>query len=412
VTAFVPRPILSADPIPAATRATCVAFTASGFAFASWASRIPQVRDRLHLSPATLGLVLLAIAAGSLVSLPLAGALTNRLSSRRTVAAMSSLVGVALTFVATGYLGGVALVVIGLFVLGFANGAWDVAMNVQGAAVERRLGNAILPRFHAGFSVGTVASALAGVALVALRMPVTVHLLAVGVVVAVTVPIAARRFVEDTDPAARSAPVGAEDRPRHPLVGWSERRTLVIGVLVVAFTLAEGTGSDWASVAVIDGYHAPVAVGTLAYATFLAAMTASRWFGPVLLGRYGRVRVIRTSAAIGAVGIALFIFSPNVVIAFIGAVLWGCGASLGFPVGMSAASDDPVAAAARVSVVASIGYCGFLAGPPVIGFLGDRVTVLRALGVVGVLFALAVLVASSLRPLPIPPNSPHGGSVL
>jgi MFS family permease len=79
---------------------------------------------------------------------------------------------------------------------------------------------------------------------------------------------------------------------------------------------------------------------------------------------------------------------------------------------MSAASDDPVAAAARVSVVASIGYCGFLAGPPVIGFLGDRVTVLRALGVVGVLFALAVLVASSLRPLPIPPNSPHGGSVL
>jgi MFS family permease len=412
VTAFEPRPILSADPLPAATRATYVAFSASGFAFASWASRIPEVRDRLHLSPATLGLVLLAIAAGSLVSLPLAGALTNRLSSRRTVAAMSIVVGVALTVVATGYLGGVVLVVIGLFVLGFANGAWDVAMNVQGAALERRLGNAILPRFHAGFSVGTVAGALAGVALVALRMPVTVHLLAVGVVVAVTVPIAVRRFVEDTDPAAPSTPVGAEDKPRHPLVRWSERRTLVIGVLVVAFTLAEGTGSDWASVAVIDGYHAPVAVGTLAYATFLAAMTASRWFGPVLLDRYGRVRVIRTSAAIGAVGIALFIFSPNVVIAFIGAVLWGCGASLGFPVGMSAASEDPVAAAARVSVVASIGYCGFLAGPPVIGFLGDRVTVLRALGVVGLLFALAVLAASSLRPLPIPPNRPHGGSAL
>src|SRR5207302_386166 len=115
--------------------------------------------DRLHLSPAALGLVLLAIAAGSLVSLPLAGALTNRLSSRRTVAAMSIVVGVALTVVATGYLGGVVLVVIGLFVLGFANGAWDVAMNVQGAALERRLGNAILPRFHAGFSVGTVAGA-------------------------------------------------------------------------------------------------------------------------------------------------------------------------------------------------------------------------------------------------------------
>ena len=137
--------------------ATYTAFIGSGFAFASWASRIPQLRDQLSLDASELGLVLLAIAAGSILALPLSGAVVARVSSRRTVTAMALLLGVGLGTVAAGYLIGVAPVVVGLFLLGFANGAWDVAMNVQGAIVERHLGRSVMSRFHAGFSLGTVA---------------------------------------------------------------------------------------------------------------------------------------------------------------------------------------------------------------------------------------------------------------
>jgi predicted MFS family arabinose efflux permease len=123
-----------------AHRATAVAFTGSGLAFASWASRIPQVRDELHLDAADLGLVLLSIAAGSVLALPLSGPVVARWGTRRTTAAMALLLGVSLAAVGVGHRYGVAPLVVALFLLGFANGAWDVGMNVQGAVVERLIG--------------------------------------------------------------------------------------------------------------------------------------------------------------------------------------------------------------------------------------------------------------------------------
>jgi len=137
-------------------------------------------------------------------------------------------------------------------------------------------------------------------------------------------------------------------------------------------------------------------------------MTVGRWFGDDLLSRYGRVAVIRGQAALAIAGVLVFVFSPVTAVAFVGVLMWGLGASLGFPVGMSAAADEPAAAAGRVSVVASIGYCAFLAGPPLVGYLGEHVTVLRALIAVAVAVGLATLATGALRPLqPAPPTSPH-----
>ncbi|MCU7722971.1 MFS transporter [Actinoplanes sp. KI2] len=382
--------------VKAATTATYAAFIGSGFAFASWASRIPQVRDSLGLDAGALGLVLLAIAAGSLLALPLSGPVVTRIGSSRTVISMAVLLGVGLTVAALGSLAGVVPVVIGLFLLGFANGAWDVAMNVQGTVVERHLGRSIMSRFHAGFSLGTVAGALAGAAMVALHVPVAAHLTGVAIVVVLGVAWHARRFIPDHD---ESGPLADDDAPKTgALAAWREPRTLLVGVFVLAFAFAEGVGNDWISVAAIDGHHVSAAYGTLAFAAFLTAMTAGRWFGPGLLDRYGRTPVVRVLALIGIAGVALFVFGPSPAYAYAGTLLWGLGASLGFPVGMSAGGDDPRKAAGRVSVIASIGYCAFLAGPPTIGFLGDHLTVLRALIVVAALLTMAMLIAGAVRP--------------
>ena len=396
--------------------ATYIAFAGSGFGFASWASRIPQLRDQLDLSAATLGWVLLSVAAGAVLALPLSGPAVTRLGSRRTVASMSVLMGASLVLLAGGYLMGVLPVVFALFLLGFANGAWDVAMNVQGAAVERRLNRSIMSRFHAGFSVGTVAGALVGAAMVALSVPVPAHLLLVAVVTVAVVPWGARAFLPDaphaaatdagagTDPdadldAAGAVAAGGEAPRSGTRAAWTDRRTVLVGFFVLAFAFAEGVGNDWIALAMIDGYGQSAAVGTLAFAGFLAAMTTGRWFGPGLLERYGRVRTVRVMAVLAIAGLLIFVFAPNAGVALVGGLMWGLGVALGFPVGMSAGADDPARAAARVSVIASIGYCAFLAGPPLVGFLGDRFTVLKALLAVGVLLTVALVLAGNVAPL-------------
>jgi MFS family permease len=265
-----------------------------------------------------------------------------------------------------------------------------------------------MPRFHAGFSVGTVGGALGGAGMIALHVPVTAHLLGVALVTAVAVPLAARAFLPDADESAAAAPeeAPAGGRTASALARWREPRTLVIGLIVLSFALGEGAGNDWITVALIDDYRTTAELGTLGFAVFLAAMTACRWFGPGLLDRYGRVAVLRGLTAAGVVGLLMFALGGSTPLAVAGTVFWGTGVALGFPVGMSAAADEPVAAAGRVSVVASIGYCAFLGGPPLIGSLGQNVTVLRALLAVAVVLGLAAFATGALRPLPVLPTPP------
>lgn len=390
---------IAGGPLRAATRSVYVVFIVAGVCGATWAARVPQIRDELGLTPAALGLLLLAIAAGSLVSLPTAGLIVHRLGAARTIVAMAVVVATGLAVAGIGVAIGVAPVAAGLFAFGFGAGVWDVAMNVEGAAVEQHLGRSIMSRFHAGFSVGTVAGALTGVVMIALGVSVTAHLLVVvGVVVAI-VPWTTRSFLPagddpgGDDTAADSAPAV------HPLRAWTEPRTLLIGLFVLTMAFAEGTANDWLGIAAIDGYEATPALGTLAFGTFLTAMTVGRWFGPQVIDRFGRVRVLRVSAALAFMGLGVVILGPSLLTAFAGTALWGLGTALGFPVGMSAAADDPRRAAGRVSVVATIGYVAFLAGPPLIGLLGSSHGVLKALSVTAALVGVGFLLAGTTRPL-------------
>ena len=148
-----------------------------------------------------------------------------------------------------------------------------------------------------------------------------------------------------------------------PRSAWLEPRTLMIGLVVLAAAFTEGTANDWISVAFSEGYDLPRWAGVLGLAAFLSFMTAGRLLGTRLLDRYGRVPVLRVTFVMAAVGSLMVIFGGT-VLAYVGAAIWGVGASLGFPVGMSASADDPARAAARMSVVATIGYTAFIAGPP------------------------------------------------
>ena len=157
--------------------------------------------------------------------------------------------------------------------------------------------------------------------------------------------------------------------------------------------------------AFIDGYRLPEWAGILAFATFLSFMTLGRVLGTTLLDQYGRLAVLRVLFTAAAAGSLAVVFGTPVV-AFVGAAVWGLGVSLGFPVGMSAAADDPARAPARVSVVSTIGYLAFLARPPALGFLGEHHGVLRALLVVSALLLVAFAALPSVRPLPTSPPSP------
>ncbi|MFJ2029193.1 MFS transporter [Streptosporangium sp. NPDC087985] len=403
--AIPPQPAPSI-PLRAAIRATYIVFAGCGFLFASWVARIPQLRDHLALEPAQLGWVLLGAAAGAVVSRPLSGPIVVRLGQRRTVTITGILGSIGLVVIGLGDVTGLTVLVAGLLVIGFATAAWDVAMNVQGTEVERALGRSIMPRFHAAFAAGTVAGAALGAAMVALQIPVAGHLAGVALIVALAVPLAARDYLPDyrqVDDHSDSV----NGPTRGTLRAWREPRTLLIGLFVLAFAFGEGAANDWIAVALIDDHGAAEAVGALGFAIFLAAVTVVRWFGASLLDRYGRVLVLRVLGVITIVGLLLFIFGPNLPIALIGALLWGAGTAFGYPVGMSAGADDPRHAAARVTVISTVGKLAAFTGPPLIGWLGDHATVLRALLVVVALQGVALLIAGATKPLQPEPDDPH-----
>ena len=383
---------VAVDPVLRARNAVATAFVLNGLLFATLFSRVPDMRERLDLSNGALGLLLLGISVGSLIGLPASGRMIERFGASGVVRGGGLLATVGIVLVAVGVSGLEAepVVAIGLGCYGFGTAVWDVAMNVEGAEVERRLGRTVMPRFHAAFSLGAIGGAGIGVLAARLAVPLPVHFTLVTGAALVTLLVAVRFFLvavrHDDDAEAASG-----------RSAWLEPRTIAIGAMVLAFTLAEGAASDWLALALVDGYDARHFVGVAGFALFVSAMTTGRLLGPLLLDRFGRVPVLLGSAVAATAGLLTVILGGRPVAAAVGVVVWGLGAALGFPVGMSAAADDPRRAARRVSVVSTIGYGAFLAGPPLLGFVGDRVGTLDSLYVVVVAMVPAAVLALSVR---------------
>jgi MFS family permease len=409
----------SAAALGRAARATAVVFFLSGAVFGTWVSRLPAVSDRLDASTAELGLALLMPGVGSLLSMPLVGRACGRWGSRRVVTA-AALPGIAVLplLAAVGSVPALAAV-LGCF--GLSYGAWDVAMNVHGSAVERAAGRAWMPRYHACWSVGGIAGSGLGALAARSGLDVQTHFLLAAGAAALVLLLAVPAFVDDrrlastddrgrasTDAAADASVDAATDASAGPAgpAGTPPRgrlftpRLVAIGAVTAGATCLEGAAADWLALYLRDARAVPDGGAAAGYTAFAVAMAAGRFAGTPVIERLGRATAVRLASGLTALGLLATVLLPSVAGAYLGAVVWGLGVALVFPAAMSAGGEVPGRSADGIATVSTIGYAGFLVGPPAVGFLAGVAGLGGGLLALLVLTAAMGLLAPALRPVP------------
>ncbi|MGO1278678.1 MAG: MFS transporter, partial [Cellulosimicrobium funkei] len=336
--------------------ALMVQFALFGVIGTSWMSRLPSVREALGLSSGQLGALLVVGGVGTLTAVVVTGAVVARFGSRTTlvVATSANVVGFGLVALGTAT-GSVGVFAAGAFLNGMCGALTNVPINICAASVEQHVGRAILPHFHAAFSIGAACGALVAAAFSWAHVGIATQVVVVTLVVtaARALLIAPATAIAPERAAARTTAAAGAPAPRRgagvraALAAWREPRTLLIGLVLLASSLSEGSAGNWLSIAVVDGFDVREALGAVAYGTFVGAMTVFRFAGTGLIDRFGRVAVLRASGASALVGLLVFGLAPTLPLAWAGIVLWGCGAALANPVAIAAASDDPAHAAPR-----------------------------------------------------------------
>ena len=387
---------MTKDPLDKALVAVFVVFGLNGLVFASWAARIPAAAQSLNVGAAGVGLLLLCSAVGSVAALPMAGSLAQKIGTAGAVRAggMTASAG-GLVIALSLALPSIPLAALGLLLFGVGIALWDVSMNLEGAAVERRLGRTVMPKFHAAFSGGAFVGAMLGALLASASVSLSTHLIGIVVIVSISVLLVPRNFLAPVPAPVQGTESGGPAPGRFG--AWREGRTVLIGLVVLGAALTEGAANDWVAKATVDGLDATESAGAVMFGVFVAAMTLTRWFGARMIDAMGRVAALRWCMSASLAGLLLFALAPWLWLAGIGVVLWGIGAALGFPAGMSAAGEDPVHAAGRVSVVSTIGYMAFFVGPPVLGFLGEHWGLRQSLLLVGIPILLSIIFAPAAR---------------
>jgi MFS family permease len=385
--------------------AVTAAFGLGGIAISTWGPRLPAIKAGLGVDTATIGLLLAGGTVGSILGLLASAPVRHWLGGRRAVAgallliaAAMALLGLALT------LRSIPLVAVAFVIIGLGIGNLDVLINVEGAAVEQAAGRTLMPVMHAAWSIGVAAGSGIGAACAALGITPSAQLIGEAVLIAAAA-IAAAAGIPDGRRAPAQQPSGNRGAMlRRWLRGWLDWRLLLIGVVMLGVELGEGSAGNWLTLAVRNDYDQGAAVAALFFTAFAAAEALARIFGGPVVDRLGRVRAIRLTTALGVIGVVLFIEARDPWLALVGVLLWAVGVSMGFPLGMSAAAESGPDPAARVSVVASIGYFANLAGPPVIGVLAQSAGLLGALWLIAALFLAAFAAAGSLGPRSAPPT--------
>ncbi|QMV20942.1 MFS transporter [Streptomyces sp. SCUT-3] len=396
--------------------AVVLLFLANALVYANLVPRFPEIRDSMGLSNTAMGAAIAAAPAGALLVGLSAGALGALVGSGRLAvlcgfgfAVVVPLLGLADRWWTLAGL---------LFLTGALDAVMDSAMNTHGLRVQRGYGRSILSGFHGVWSVGAVAGGLAGTAAAGLGVPLPAQTAAAGVVLALLAAAARPLLLPGSDdadhgpaPAAAGADTGdGADTGTGGRAGSGLRTALpvllLLGLVLVMASVVEDTPASWGAALLRDDYAAPAAAAGLAYVAFQCAMTVGRFTGDRVTDRYGPVAVARVGGLLVAVPVGLALLSGSgaaVVAAF---ALAGLGAATLFPAALHAAGSIPgVGSGHGVAVVSWLARVGFLAAPPLVGLVGDRVGLRAGVSVVVVAGVLVVLLARVLSPAPVRPGA-------
>src|SRR5215213_969008 len=359
--------------------AACFLFT--GVISASWASRVPAIKDGLGLSDGQFAIALLGLEAGAVLGLQLGGIVVPRTGSRTALIASS--LAFSGTLLGPAVAPSLLVLAASLFLFAAVNSVVDVAMNAQGVAVQRLMGRPVLSGMHAMHSLGGVLGAGAGALAARIGATPLPHFL-VCAVAAVVVGLAARSQLlpSRVDAKEEQSEDGAANTSgvRRWFSGWSVSIAL-LGALAFCFTLAEGAGLNWSAVYVADALGGTEALGAIGLGVFLGAVTLGRFVGDRFVSRLGPIRVFRAGAVVAGVGFggALLIDAP--VAGLVGLALLGAGIANALPLAIAAGGntpgETPATAAARVS---TLGYLGSFVGPVLVGGLASLSSLPVALG--------------------------------
>lgn len=376
-------------------------FFINGSLMANWVSRIPAIKDRLDLSAGTLGVVLLGLAVGTLTALSLAGGLIARFGSRKVT--IAGAIALCLSLPPLAVMPHPAALWCGLFVFGATMSGMDVAMNTQGIEVERRYGKALMSSFHAAFSVGGFAGAAIGAGMAALDVTPLLHFtLVAAAFLALLRPATAHLIVEEPRPRA-------EKRPS--VFQFPARALWPLGAVAFCSSIGEGSMGDWSAVYLKEVVLTSAGVAAFGFAAYSLTMTIGRLLGDTLVMRFGPVVLVRVGGTLATLGLLAVIALPETGIVLIGFAAVGAGLSIMVPLVFSAAGNVPgLPSGAGIAGVATIGYAGFLAGPPVIGLIADLSSLRASMLLVALLTSTLIVGSRALqRPQPAPAVQPVPG---
>ncbi|MDY7230165.1 MFS transporter [Hyalangium rubrum] len=372
---------------PAARAAVSAIFFVNGFAFASWVPHIPTVQARLGLGAGQLGVALLGMAVGSLVSMPLTGGLVARWGSR-AVTLVTSVLLCALVVLPV-HAPSLSWLAVALMAFGAATGAMGVAMNAHAVAVERKLGRPVMSSFHGLFSLGGLVGSGGSILALSSGLTPSGHMMGAGALGLLIVLGVGRMLLPGAADEAGEAVRFA--LPRGPLLG--------LGGLAFFVLVVEGAMADWSAVYLRQSLRAEAGLAGLGYAVFSLAMSVGRLTGDRLVTLFSPERLVRVGGALAACGLGGALLLHHPLAAVVGFCCVGLGLSNLIPVLFSAASRTPGSSpGVSIASVSTAGYCGFLVGPPLVGFLADELGLPLALGLLVVFLAVVGLGGALVRP--------------
>jgi MFS family permease len=371
-------------------------FAMDGFVFASWAVRIPAVKTAVGASPATLGLALLGVSAGAIATMAITGALCRRIGSATVTVAAATWLSLALLLPPLAH--SALTLGLGLAVFGIGYGGLNVAMNAVAVDVVKLSGRPIMPSFHAAWSFGGLAGSGLGGLLAPLLAPFP-HLAivaAAGLIVTAACGPAVHRITR-ADPVAAelTAPETGTPETLAPKAGRIWGAVVLAGAIALCGSYGEGAISDWGALHLRQDLGVSAGLAAAGYAAFALAEASGRLAGSALLARFGLTRVLVLGGLTAGAGMLLAALAPVFAVALAGFALTGVGVANLFPAAMTRAGA--LAGASGVAVASTLGYGGFLLGPPAIGFLASRAGLPAGLTTVSFLAIVASALAYLAR---------------